>query len=673
MATFDTYSLTRSGGRTTNMDYSAHAVRNGIGCWAVADGLGGHRRSEIAAQVAVETVMGAFERQAGTLAIDPVVVRELVDQAQAAVLARKAEDPELTRIATTLVVLLSDGVTAIWAHVGDSRLYHLQRGTVVFQTRDHSVSQSKAESGEIQHDQIRGDRDRSSLFQALGNPGRLRPTVPAAAVAIGPDDAFLLCVDGFWEHVHEAEMAIDLAKSSTTEQWLGLLEARIRGRLTGDDDNYTALAIRMNDVAGPARPLTPPVTPTPPAQTQPPDQPFSRKLTLAGAAVGVCLFAIVALVATFTRPSPTDPCIDEITAWGEIDRSRSLEQYEHALGEYERTFLEQHCVHADDVQKRIDERDRWSKVDKDDVDAVESFLRGDPSRFYKEEAQIHRKRHEGLAAKAAAEKQRCLDASAAWAKVVASKTLQPYETALNGYMRAFPSDASAPSKPCAHQEDVDKAVKDSTAWNTQVKKATTATDVQTFIDSRPHAVYLAAAKAYLEQMQKKTETPVATDPPAAVTPASDPPATVTPAADPPAQPPAPVSKDPDKSADCAGAGQKWDALKKADPEAVARFLRELPGCMDGVAEAQLLVLRTNDRAGLENLSVNARTQTVREEAKARHALLVAQEARTRTKPPRKECDQKLTSGQSAIKKKSYVEAATALEGATACYAAPSSQ
>lgn len=50
---------------------------------------------------------------------------------------------------TTLVVLLVDDNQVSWGHVGDSRLYHFSDGKIVERTKDHSVCQVLAATGEL--------------------------------------------------------------------------------------------------------------------------------------------------------------------------------------------------------------------------------------------------------------------------------------------------------------------------------------------------------------------------------------------------------------------------------------------------------------------------------------------------------------------------------------------
>ena len=56
-------------------------------------------------------------------------------------------------------------------------------------------------------------------------------------------DAFLMCTDGFWEYVTEAEMTVDLAKSYTPMEWLERMELRLIARAAAGNDNYSAMAV----------------------------------------------------------------------------------------------------------------------------------------------------------------------------------------------------------------------------------------------------------------------------------------------------------------------------------------------------------------------------------------------------------------------------------------------
>ncbi len=233
---FDTAFLSRTGARAHNED--ACGYRDG--CWVVADGLGGHGGGEVASQLAVEAVLGAWSP---TVPVTAAALIQGLEAAAAAIHSHQAEDPGLSGMRTTLVVLATDGARALWAHVGDSRLNVLRNGRVRFQTEDHSVPQALVRAGELTPAGVRDHPDRNRLLRALGDGQPPRPTLAAAPFELQAGDAFLLCSDGFWEAVTEGEMEVALAKATDAHDWLERMELGLRRHARPSQDNYTALAV----------------------------------------------------------------------------------------------------------------------------------------------------------------------------------------------------------------------------------------------------------------------------------------------------------------------------------------------------------------------------------------------------------------------------------------------
>jgi PPM family protein phosphatase len=237
---FQTARLSETGGRPNNEDFCGFFHADSSACWAVADGLGSHNAGEQASKTAVETVLESFRRNPE---LSTAALEGHIDAAQDAILKMQQRDPAMAGMRTTLVVLISDARQALWAHVGDSRLYRFQARGLTAQTEDHSVPQALAKAGEISQSQIRGHPDRNRLLRSLGDPTLARPSVLATPVLLTGADAFLLCTDGFWEYLLEIEMLADLVASASPEEWLHRMAARLRQRVQGEYDNYSALAI----------------------------------------------------------------------------------------------------------------------------------------------------------------------------------------------------------------------------------------------------------------------------------------------------------------------------------------------------------------------------------------------------------------------------------------------
>lgn len=233
----DTAFYSDLGGRSCNEDsVIIKSAGSGKVLAVVADGLGGHGGGQIASAIAVETVAGGWNGTA-----TPESLSELIQKAHRKILSGQTSGQKMK---STIAVLSLTGSHMDWAHVGDSRLYHFIDGKLVFQTRDHSASQIAVLMGQISPEQIRFHEDRSRIFRALGQEGSLNVDAQSSELTPG-NHAFLLCSDGFWEYVYESEMEATLTQSASAADWLEQMRTILASRISGDNDNNTAAAIRL--------------------------------------------------------------------------------------------------------------------------------------------------------------------------------------------------------------------------------------------------------------------------------------------------------------------------------------------------------------------------------------------------------------------------------------------
>lgn len=243
---FQTASLSQPGGRGYNEDASAVWLGERAGCWVVCDGAGGHGGGDVASKVAV-AVIAQRCNECGTPDIE--MVAELLQDANEAVIERQYESAELRNMRSTAVMLLVDRVrgTAFWGHVGDSRLYCIRDRRILHQTRDHSVVQSLVDAGYADTDALRTHPQRSVLLSALGTEDDFEASFAAHPLTLQHGDVFLLCTDGWWEFVHEEEMLGLLAEAGSPKRWLDLMEAELLANARPGHDNYTAVAVWVED------------------------------------------------------------------------------------------------------------------------------------------------------------------------------------------------------------------------------------------------------------------------------------------------------------------------------------------------------------------------------------------------------------------------------------------
>ena len=235
------YSYTNQGGREHNEDSLRFHLTDQGGIFALADGLGGHDCGEVASGMAVSVICEGALASGGSLTKEGLLA--LLQSANEAVLeAQKTEGQENMR--TTAVALSLAGGQAVWAHIGDSRLYHFSDGEVMQLTADHSVTYRKFLGGEITYMDVYHDDDRPSLLRVLGKPS-CAPEAGEKAVKAG--DAFLLCSDGFWEFVYNEEMLIDWLKARTPEAWARLMLLRHIRRTPPGTDNFSLIAVFVEE------------------------------------------------------------------------------------------------------------------------------------------------------------------------------------------------------------------------------------------------------------------------------------------------------------------------------------------------------------------------------------------------------------------------------------------
>lgn len=185
-----------------------------VGVYAVADGMGGHEKGEVASRLAVKAVLDALQSHpffkegahlADQVADDAVldVLRAAVAAANRAVYRHKVE--QNTDMGTTIVLVLATSSAAYVANVGDSRAYLIRDGQIRQVTEDHSLVERMVASGQITEAEARLHPQRNVITRSLGAD----PTVEADLFVerLRPGDRVLLCSDGLSGMLSDAAIA----------------------------------------------------------------------------------------------------------------------------------------------------------------------------------------------------------------------------------------------------------------------------------------------------------------------------------------------------------------------------------------------------------------------------------------------------------------------------------
>jgi PPM family protein phosphatase len=232
------------GAREENQDRSAVAVAEHAALMVVVDGMGGHADGARAAQLTQQVIVEAFWSSPQPL-LDPLGFLHLtLGRAHEELVKLGAALAIEQRPRATCAVCLIQQHASWWAHVGDSRLYHLRRGTLLTRSRDHSHVELLLREGLISAEQAHNHPMRNYVECCLGGD----PIMPDMSLSrrrpLESGDILLACTDGLWGSLKDAEIVAELGDGAELRAKLLALGERAVKRAGIGSDNTTAVALR---------------------------------------------------------------------------------------------------------------------------------------------------------------------------------------------------------------------------------------------------------------------------------------------------------------------------------------------------------------------------------------------------------------------------------------------
>lgn len=204
--------------------------------FVVCDGLGGHAYGEVASKIACEAV---YDYSTYEDDFDPEKALSFVEMRLADFLEN---NPEFSGMATTLVVLKINQKNCLIGWVGDSRVYHIRDGDILYQTQDHSLINDLIRRGELKPEEAEYDYRKNIITNVVsGNnaPARI-DHITISDIKSG--DFFLLCSDGLLEKLDNDMIREHLRNSYS----LGFIKESIENICRGNImDNYSMYLIKI--------------------------------------------------------------------------------------------------------------------------------------------------------------------------------------------------------------------------------------------------------------------------------------------------------------------------------------------------------------------------------------------------------------------------------------------
>lgn len=132
---------------------------------AIADGVGGNAGGSIASAIATEFTIKTLEQSPDCEFI------KIYDQITNRLQQTSIENPVLSDMATTLTICVISRKTVRFAHVGDTRIYHLRSNGIIQKTKDQTEVALLVDQGILSQRKARKYSRRSVLVSALSPHG----------------------------------------------------------------------------------------------------------------------------------------------------------------------------------------------------------------------------------------------------------------------------------------------------------------------------------------------------------------------------------------------------------------------------------------------------------------------------------------------------------------------
>ncbi len=241
----------RLGNRNSNQDrFQAIETDEGV-LLVLGDGMGGQARGEVAAQLLVDTAKQHYLNAERPIR-DPkrFLDRVLRSAHHTIVEYGQKQNPPITPGTTGVLCLVEQG-KAIWAHVGDSRLYLFQNGLPIYRTTDHSFVEMLYQKGEISRREQETHPKRNQITQCLGG-GLVEEPEPTVSnpVTMRIEDVLLLCTDGLWGPMDDAVMGRLLCNPGNLDDIINTMGEQAEQLSYPHSDNISILALRLLSTSG---------------------------------------------------------------------------------------------------------------------------------------------------------------------------------------------------------------------------------------------------------------------------------------------------------------------------------------------------------------------------------------------------------------------------------------
>jgi PPM family protein phosphatase len=241
-------------GRVRENNEDNYKIDADLKLFVLSDGMGGVEHGEIAASIAVESIVDycrsarndsqitSYGRSQDHLSKQTNRLVSAIQFANSKIFEAASQNPEKHGMGATVVGIWLDRARLSIAHVGDSRLYLLRSGSLSQVTSDHSLVAEQVRQGVMTQMEADHSPLQNVLTRALGTQPYVEVEGQEKDLLAG--DVLLLCSDGLSKMITDSEIAATFRAQSAAQDAADSLINK--ANQNGGYDNVTAIVVRAD-------------------------------------------------------------------------------------------------------------------------------------------------------------------------------------------------------------------------------------------------------------------------------------------------------------------------------------------------------------------------------------------------------------------------------------------
>ena len=237
--------ISQRGNRKINQDRCEIFHHENITVMVLADGMGGHPKGEVAAQILIDTTYHLLQEYTHESFHAERYINDVLIRAHHNIInyGLKCKPPIHPRT-TAVIVVIKDNLMQ-WSHLGDSRIYLFRHGRAHLRPMAPPRAELMRLSGEIEDTDSQSKASgRSGVHRCLGGMKKIRNIEVTPAVRMHDSDILLMCSDGVWSQLKESELeAVMLQNNQSLQERVTHLVSDAVSAGQPHSDNATAMAL----------------------------------------------------------------------------------------------------------------------------------------------------------------------------------------------------------------------------------------------------------------------------------------------------------------------------------------------------------------------------------------------------------------------------------------------